>query len=235
MKKCTLFAAFVAMLMVVMPAKAQTTENKDAKQQIQDETEMAILKAQAAQAQIDAQNAQYTTPVVTGQRIYVPCKQEAMDKRGEYMGGLGIAENQSDRGEALLMADKYAVENITKRYVGVMLNGISHYGLKTSSTYGGRSQETELQGEAWAIGSKVINKYAEQACVEFEIAPSGYYTCYVAVQVPIDKVVVESANELGLFKDNEERQIFIEYIMKELNKYAAQNETQPQSGNTTDE
>ena len=48
------------------------------------------------------------------------CIDDAYDKPGEYMAGLGIAEDRPDRARAITDANRVAIADIASRYVGIL-------------------------------------------------------------------------------------------------------------------
>lgn len=48
------------------------------------------------------------------------CMDEAYDKPGEYMAGLGIAEDRPDRSRAITDANRIAIADIASRYVACL-------------------------------------------------------------------------------------------------------------------
>ncbi len=55
------------------------------------------------------------------------CMDEAYDKPGEYMAGLGIAEDRPDRSHAITDANRVAIADIASRYIGMLKNAIEDY------------------------------------------------------------------------------------------------------------
>lgn len=198
---------------------ATPKENKRAK--LQEEAELAELEAEIEIKKLKAANAKKAISKRVGQDLYTPCLEESYDKPGEYMAGLGIAENEEDRGEAKLLANNYAVQDIAKRYIGMIKNGVEHYTQKGKTAGGNAVRENKMESDATVIGQKAIEKYAEQVCIEFEQGDMGLYTCYVAVHVPLKNVLDATIDELGALKTDYDRQQFRNFMQAELDKQAA--------------
>ena len=60
------------------------------------------------------------------------CIDDAYDKPGEYMAGLGIAEDRPDRARAITDANRVAIADIASRYVGMIKNAIEDYSKDTN-------------------------------------------------------------------------------------------------------
>lgn len=178
------------------------------------ESEMEIAKLKAS-------NAKKATAQRLGQKIFMPCIEESYDKPGEYMAGLGVAENENERGPGIINANRYAIAEIASKYIGMIKNGVSQYAKNVNTRSGQSVKQNELEGNAEAIGSKLIDKYANAICREAEWADNGTYTCYVAVQVPLKELVNATIDELGVIQTDLDRQKFREYMQAELDKQAA--------------
>lgn len=178
------------------------------------ESEMEIAKLKAS-------NAKKATAQRLGQKIFMPCIEESYDKPGEYMAGLGVAENEKERGAGIINANRYAIAEIASKYVGMIKNGVSQYAKNVNTRSGQSVKENELEGNAEAIGTKLIDKYANAVCRDAEWADDGTYTCYVAVHVPIKDVVNATVDELGVIQTDLDRQKFREYMQAEIDRQAA--------------
>lgn len=201
----------------------QNAEEDDA---LEREAKRAEKEAEMEIARLKAANARKSTTKRVGQDLYTPCLEESYDMPGEYMAGLGIAEGEDDRGEAKLLANKYAVEDIAKRYVGMIKNGMEHYAQKASTASGNKIRENKLEGDATVIGQKAIEKYAEQVCIKFEQDDMGGYTCYIAIHVPLKEVLNTTIDEIGALKTDFDRQQFRNFMQAELDKQAAAKEAE---------
>ena len=185
------------------------------------ESEMEIAK-------LRAQNAKKATEKRLDQKLYTPCIDESYDKHGEYMAGIGIAENQMERGRGTLQANRYAVEDIATRYIGVISNAVSQYAKDVNTRQKGMVKEDELEGEATAIGRSSIEKHAETVCREYGHADDGTYTCYVAVHVPVGKMMNDLQNQMQVLQVDADRARFREFVEAELNRQAAEKEAEQQ-------
>ncbi len=187
------------------------------------EIEAAEAQAQADMeiAKLKAANAKKATSKRVGQDLFTPCIEESYDKPGEYMAGLGIAEGEQERGAAKTNANRYAIADIASRYVGMIKNGVSQYAKNVNTRSGNKVKENELEGAAEAIGTKLIDKYADNVCTRFEQDDFGGYTCYVAIHVPLKSLVDATIDELGVIQTDFDRAQFRKYLQEELDKQAA--------------
>lgn len=181
----------------------------------------AEKEAETSVQRLKAVNAQKAIAARLGQKIYMPCIEESYDKPGEYMAGYGVAEGEMERGAGIANANRYAIADITTRYIGMIKNGISQYTKNVNTRTGNKVKENELEGEAATIGTKLIEKYANIICRDAEWADNGTYTCYVAIHVPIKEVVNATADELGVIQTDLDRKKFREYMQAELDNQAA--------------
>lgn len=180
----------------------------------------AEKEAETSVQRLKAANAQKAIAARLGQKIYMPCIEESYDKPGEYMAGYGVAEGEMERGAGIANANRYAIADITTRYIGMIKNGISQYTKNVNIRTGNKVKENELEGAAEAIGTKLIEKYANAICRDAEWADNGTYTCYAAIHVPIKEVVNATADELGVIQTDLDRKKFREYMQSELDKQA---------------
>ena len=169
---------------------------------------------------LQLENAKRAMAKRAGQNMFTPCADESYDLPGEYMAGLGIAENEVERGPAQTNANRYALSDISSRYVGMLKNGVSQYAKNNNTASGQKIKQNELEGDAMVIGEKAINKYAEVVCREFEQTEDGTWTCYVAVHVPIKDVLNETIDKLGILETDFNRQQFRQFMEAELKKQA---------------
>ncbi|MBQ0089943.1 MAG: hypothetical protein KBT27_11510 [Prevotellaceae bacterium] len=186
----------------------------------------AELTSDAEIAQLKASNAKNAVKKRKGQSLYIPCIDESYDKTGEYMAGLGIAEGATDLGSGTADANRYAIADITSRYIGMIKNGVSQYAKNVNTRSGQKVKENELEGAAEAIGTKVIDKYANAVCRDYEEDKMGGYTCYVAVHVPLKEVVNATVDEIGVIQTDVDREQFRKYMNAELDKQAAAKEAE---------
>lgn len=209
----------------VDPQQAKLDSLKKAAEIRKMELQIQAMEAEAVSemqiATLKAENAKKATRKISGQRLDVPCVGESYDVEGEYMAGLGIAEGEAELGAGMINANRYAIADIASRYIGMIKNGVSQYAKNVNTRSGQKVKENELEGAAEAIGTKMIDKYANAVCRDFEQADMGDYTCYVAVHVPLKEVLKATVDELGVIQTDLDRQKFREYMEKELNQQAA--------------
>lgn len=194
--------------------------------ELQMQAEEAALKAEIAANQVKLDNAVLATRKVLGQRLDIPCVNESFDKHGEYMAGLGIAQGEQEINPGIANANRAAIADITTRYIGMIKNGVSQYSKNVNTRSGGKIKENELEGAAEAIGTKLIDKYAETVCRDYEQDDFGGFTCYVAVHVPLKEVVNATVDELGVIQTDFDRDQFRKYMNAELDKQAAAKEAE---------
>jgi len=188
---------------------------------IEMKNKIAQAEAEARINDMNAANAQHAIALRLGQKIHMPCIEESYDKPGEYMAGLGIAENEEERGPGIANANRYAIADISSKYIGMIKNGVSQYAKNVKTRSGQLIKENEMEGAAEAIGTKLIDKYANAVCRDAEWDINGKYTCYVAVHVPLREVLNETIDELGVIQTDLDRQKFREYMQSELDRQAA--------------
>ncbi len=188
------------------------------------EAKKAEKQSEMEIAKLKAQNARNATAMRLEQKLHIPCIEESYDKHGEYMAGLGIAENQIDRKDGIMAANRIAIEDVATRYIGTISNAVSNYAKDVNTRQRQQVKESELEGEATAIGKKAIDKYAEAVCREFGQALDGTYTAYVAVHVPIGKVLNDLQNQMQVIQVDADRARFRQFVEEELNKQAFEKE-----------
>ena len=154
------------------------------------------------------------------------CMDEAYDKPGEYMAGLGIAEDRPDRSRAITDANRIAIADIASRYIGMLKNAIEDYSKDVNVPSGKKMYESELEGGAQVIGTKVIDKYANVVCRKLAQSATGGYVGYVAVHVLIDDVKKGVAEELEVRKVDYDKKKFFEKMDEELAKEAARKQAE---------
>jgi hypothetical protein len=184
-----------------------------ARDRIQDSMRMVELRNE--QIQKERQTAK---PVASEQRILIYCKDESFDKPGEYMAGLGIVEGRPDRTHATTDANRAAIVDIASRYIGIIKNAIEDYSKDVNVPSGKKMYESELEGGSAAIGSKVIEKYANVVCREFAKDEFNTYVGYVAVHVLLQDAKKGLADELEVRKVDYDKKKFFEKMDAELEK-----------------
>lgn len=154
------------------------------------------------------------------------CMDEAYDKPGEYMAGLGIAEDRPDRSHAITDANRVAIADIASRYVGMLKNAIEDYSKDVNVPNNKKMYESSLEGGAQVIGTKVINKYANVVCRKIAQSATGGYVGYVAVHVLLEDAKKGLAEELEVRKVDYDKKKFFEKMDAELEKEAARQKTE---------
>jgi hypothetical protein len=173
------------------------------------------------------QKKQKTRKMVSGENpIIIFCKDDAFDKPGEYMGGLGVVEDRPDRTRAIVDANRAAIADIASRYIGMIKNAIDDYSKDVNVPSGKKMYESLLEGGAAVIGSKVINKYANVACREVSQSSTGSWVGYVAVRVLLQEANKGLADELEALKVDYDKQKFFEKMDAELEKEAIKRKTE---------
>jgi hypothetical protein len=168
------------------------------------------------------QKKQQTRKMAAGeQRTIVFCMDEAFDRPGEYMGGLGVVEGRPDRTHAILDANRAAIADIATRYIGMIKNAIEDYSKDVSVPSGKKMYESTMEGGAASIGTKVIDKYANAVCREVSQAETGGWVGYVAVHVMLQDAQRGLADELEVRKVDYDKKKFFEKMDAELEKASA--------------
>ncbi len=151
--------------------------------------------------------------------LLIPCSEEALiNENSENMSAMGIATNQPSEEVAMLNANRTALSEITTRFLGVMKNGIEQYSKDTQAKSGNRGIEAQLEGLAIAIGEKEENKQFKVACRKFTKTRVGNYNCYVALYVPVEKMLdayLDKAEEAGIDLD---KALFRKHMQAELDR-----------------
>lgn len=194
--------------------------------ELQMQAEEAQYQADMEIAKLKAENARKATEKRLEQKLYTPCIEQSYDKRGEYLAGLGIADNQMDRQLGSGTANLAAISDITTRYIGVVKNGVSRYSKDVNARTGAKVKEGELEGQATAIGKASIEKNAEAVCREYGQADDGTFTVYIAVHVPIGKLLDDIQNKMEVLQVDADRARFRAFMEEELNKQAAEKEAE---------
>lgn len=204
------------------PAQQKTEDDELAalrreqeKQAILHEMEVAKKKQEQELRRLDAEAALQEKMKEGNELLVTFCIDEAIDKEGEYMAGLGISSNQYDEKDALLSANRAALSDISSRFLGVVKNAVSDYSKETNTRTGDKIKETQLEGLAMSVGENAVNKHANVVCRKVVSEQAGTYGCYVAVHVVIKDVVDDMLNDL--VKKAQEEQI------TDFNKYLLEN------------
>jgi Skp family chaperone for outer membrane proteins len=177
------------------------------------------------------QRQQATRKIVAGeQRTIVFCMDESFDKPGEYMGGLGVVEGRPDRTRAIVDANRAAIADIASRYIGMIKNAIEDYSKDVNVPSGKKMYESSLEGGAAAIGTKVIDKYANVVCREVSQDNVGGWVGYVAVHVLLQDAKKGLADELEVRKVDYDKKKFFDKMDVELEKEAAKRKAELEAG-----
>jgi len=163
------------------------------------------------------------------QRVIIYCMKEAFDKPGETMGGLGVVEDRPDRSRAIIDANRVAIADIASRYIGMIKNGIEDYSKDVNVPSGKKFYESELEGGAAAIGTKVIEKYANVVCREVSQNSVGAWIGYVAVEVLLQDARKGLADELEVRKVDYDKKKFFEKLDAEIEAQAAKRKAELES------
>ena len=100
-------------------------------------------------------------------------------------------------------------------------NAIEDYSKDTNVPAGKKMYESSLEGGAKAIGTKVIDKYANAVCRKFTQSATGGYVGYVAVHVLLEDAKKGLAEELEVRKVDYDKKKFFEKMDQELAASAA--------------
>lgn len=155
------------------------------------------------------------------QALITFCIDETYDKPGEYMAGLGIAEDRPDRSRAIVDANWVAIADIASRYIGMIKNAIEDYTKDVNVPSGKKMYESELEGGARAIGTKVIDRYANAVCRKISQSATGGYVGYVAVHVLLEDAKKGLAEELEVRKVDFDKNKLFEKLDAQLATEAA--------------
>lgn len=182
--------------------------------------EMEKMKREAERKSLETQLSVQESMVPGTQAILVFCMDDAIDKTGEYMAGLGISEDQRDQKDALLSANQIALQDIITRFLGVIKNGAEFYNQETNNQRGDKIKESQLEGLALTVGEKAINKYSNVVCRKIVSKNNGHgvlvYGAYVAVHVPLKEVIDEVSNNLSVQGVVRDKNAFRNGMLKQL-------------------
>lgn len=147
-------------------------------------------------------NVPSTKPVLPNGEVELTtfCIDEAYDRPGEYMAGLGISEGHDRRNKAIVGANRVAITDIETRYIGVLKNVIEEYTKDTTIPSGQRIYEDKLEGGVEAIGTKIIEKHANAVCRKITQDATGAFVGYVAVHVDVEDLQKGLQEELDVRK-----------------------------------
>ncbi len=209
-----------------MDSIANAQKRAEEKAQMEYEADKRQRESEAAIAAMKLQNAQKATAIQLEQKILIPCIGDSYDKPGEYMAGLGIVENQTDRTRGTMQANRAAIEDIATRFIGTVSNAVSQYAKDVNTRQREKVKEDELEGEATVIGKKAIEQHANIVCRDYRTADDGTYTCYVAIHVPLGKIINDLQNQMQVLQVDADRARFRQFVEQELGKQAAEKEAE---------
>lgn len=184
------------------------------KQAILHEMEVAKKKQEQELRRLDAEAALQEKMKEGNELLVTFCIDEAMDKEGEYLAGLGISSNQNDEKDALISANRVALSDISSRFLGVVKNAVSDYSKETNTRNGNQIKESQLEGLAMSVGENAVNKHANVVCRKVVSESAGTYGCYVAVHVVIKDVVDNMLNDLVAKAQEESITDFNKYLFE---------------------
>lgn len=150
--------------------------------------------------------------------VDVPCQDEAYDKPGEYITGLGVANNRQDMNDAMSLATQNAQALIIAKYVGVIKNAIKRYNKDTTLPSGQRIPEALAEGGQRSVGMKVIEKFATTVCHRFVRENTGGWGCFVVIHIAEDKIKEAIKEDLAVRKVDYDADKFFKEMDKELNQ-----------------
>lgn len=183
----------------------------------------SVVNVPQTQVPVQTPNDPTQPKMPAGEQVLLTfCMDEAYDMPGEYMAGLGIAEDRPDRSRAILDANRVAVADIITRYVGIIKNAIEDYSKDVNVPSGKKIYESELEGGAKAIGTSVIEKYVQPVCRKITQSATGGYVGYVAVHVSLTDAKKGLEDELEVRKVDYDKKKFFEKMDTELEEAANQ-------------
>ena len=159
--------------------------------------ELEDLEYEARKRKLETSIATTASTVSGDRKIVVYCKEETIDKGGEYMAGLGVSSEQDDERRALKEANTAAIADIVQRMMGDVVNGYEDYAKNTGMPSGNKLKEDELESFSMNACQKAVNKYAQSACREVVNTADGQFKAYIAVHVPLAETASDIADQLA--------------------------------------
>lgn len=150
------------------------------------------------------------------QELTTFCMEESYDKPGEYMAGLGIAEDRPDRSRAIIDANRVAIAEIATKFIGMVKNIAEDYSKDANIPGNKKLYESELEGGLRVIATRVIDKYANTVCRKITQSATGGYVGYVAVHVLLEDAKKGLAEELEIRKVDYDKKKLFETMDAEL-------------------
>lgn len=158
------------------------------------------------------------------QMILVPCQDEALDKIGEWMGGLGIGEHLTNQRVALENATQAASANLGQKFMGVVKNITKSYGSQTDTPNGKQASQADFERGLQIATKKVVDEYSNTICQKQMKIKLGSYKVYVASRIPIGTYKEKVAHELDVMKVKYDRNLLFKSMDDELDKEAEADE-----------
>ncbi len=167
------------------------------------------------------------TPIMPNgeQNLYIFCEEEGYDSPGEYMAAHGIFEGAETRQEALIEANRIAIEDLSTRFVGIVNNAVSNYN-KSINAGGKKHKEGIREGLATSVAQAAVNKYGSVACRKFSQASDGSYVGYVALHFLESDMKRAVTEELERQKVEFDRDRFAKSMQEQLENYNSQEANQ---------
>lgn len=190
----------------------ERAELEDKRQQ-----ELEDLEYEARKRKLETSIATTASTVSGDRKIVVYCKEETIDKGGEYMAGLGVSSEQDDERRALKEANTAAIADVVQRMMGDVVNGYEDYAKNTGMPSGQKLKEDELESFSMNTCEKAVNKYAQSACREVVTTLDGQFKAYIAIHVPLAETaadIVDQMAEAGLV--HKDKKAFKDSLMKQL-------------------
>lgn len=155
--------------------------------------------------------------MISGEQVLATfCVDESYDKPGEYMAGLGIADDRPDRSHAIIDANRAAIADIASRYIGAVKSTIENYSKDVKVPGSKKLYESELKGGLQVIAVQVIDKYANVVCRQISQSATGGYVGYVVVHVSTEDAKKGLVEELEVCKVDIDKKTLLEIMDEEL-------------------
>jgi hypothetical protein len=158
------------------------------------------------------------------QMILVPCQDDALDKIGEWLGGLGIGEHLTNQRVALENATQAAAANLSQKFLGIVKNIIESYGGETDTPSGQQASQANFERGVQVATEKVLNEYSNTICQKQMRTKRGSYKIYVATRIPVGDYKNQVAKELDVMKVKYDKQKLFERMDSALSRQAAADE-----------
>ena len=179
--------------------------------------ELEDLEYEARKRKLETSIATTASTVAGDRKILVYCKEETIDKGGEYMAGLGVSSAQDDERLALKEANTAAIADVVQRMMGDVVNGYEDYAKNTGIPSGKKLKQNELESFSMNTCEKAVNKYAQSACREVVSTADGMFKAYIAIHVPLAETasdIVDQLSEAGVV--HRDKEAFKKSLMNQL-------------------